>query len=121
MDVTERDLLAGLRAGDEARFAWLVDTYSAPMLRVAPAYVGSRSVAEEVVQDTWLALLEGLDRFEGRSSLKTWLFRVLLNIARTRGAREHRTTPFADVFAERDDTPTVDPDRFLPEDHPRWP
>ncbi len=83
-------LVAGLRAGDEAAFVALVRRYQPALLRLAEATVGSRAVAQEVTQDTWLAVLRGVDRFEGRSSLKTWLFRILLNRARTAIGREHR-------------------------------
>lgn len=120
----ELRLVAELRAGSETAFASLVDAHSAAMLRVASAYVSSRAVAEEVVQDTWLALLEGLDRFEERSSVKTWLFRVLVNIAKTRSTRERRTVPFSALGGEDaadDEGPTLDPSRFLPADHERWP
>src|SRR5262245_65538417 len=79
--------------GDERAFEELVDRYSAAMLRLAQDFVRSRAVAEEVVQETWLAVLNGIDRFEGRSSLKTWLFRILVNKAKTRGMREARTVP----------------------------
>ena len=116
-------LLEGLRAGDEAAFTELVDRYSSSMLRVARMYVPSQAVAEEVVQETWLGVLTGLERFEGRSSLKTWLFRILVNRARTRGERERRTVPFA-TLAGREaegDEPAVGPERFLPADHDRWP
>ena len=84
--------------------------YGAGMLRVARIYVSSRAVAEEVVQDAWLGVLNGIDRFEGRSSLKTWLFRIVANTAKTRGVREARSAPFSS-FA--DDQPSVTPDRFL--------
>jgi len=116
-------LLEGLRAGNEAAFTELVDRYSSSMLRVARMYVPSQAVAEEVVQETWLGVLTGLERFEGRSSLKTWLFRILVNRARTRGERERRTVPFATLAgreAEGED-PAVGPERFLPADHDRWP
>ena len=116
-------LLEGLRAGDEAAFTELVDRYSSSMLRVARMYVPSQAVAEEVVQETWLGVLTGLERFEGRSSLKTWLFRILVNRARTRGERERRTVPFATLAgreAEGED-PAVGPERFFPADHDRWP
>jgi RNA polymerase sigma-70 factor (ECF subfamily) len=124
-EVTDADavLLEGLRAGDEAAFTELVDRYSSSMLRVARMYVPSQAVAEEVVQETWLGVLTGLERFEGRSSLKTWLFRILVNRARTRGERERRTVPFATLAgreAEGED-PAVGPERFLPADHDRWP
>jgi len=101
----DEELLRRLRAGDETAFAALVEQYHAPMIRLATAYVPSRAVAEEVVQDTWLGLVRGIDRFEGRSSLKTWLFRILVNRARTAGPRERRHLPLG--AGE-----TVDPDRF---------
>jgi RNA polymerase sigma-70 factor (ECF subfamily) len=88
----EGELVARLRAGEEDAFVALVGMYQARLLRVAESVVASRSVAEEVVQDTWLAVVRGVDRFEGRSSFKTWLFSVLLNRARTTAGREHRTT-----------------------------
>jgi RNA polymerase sigma-70 factor, ECF subfamily len=108
MEHADEQLVAGLRAGDEAAFAELMRAYGAGMLRVALMYVSSRAVAEEVVQDAWLGVLKGIDRFEGRSSLKTWLFRIVANTAKTRGVRESRSTPFSS-FGEA----TVDPDRFL--------
>lgn len=88
----EGDLVVRLREGDEAAFATLVAMYQTRLLRLAGTVVRSRSVAEEVVQDTWLAVVRGVDRFEGRSSFKTWLFRILLNRARTTAGREHRST-----------------------------
>ena len=115
-------LLDALRAGDEAAFRSLVVRHHAAMVRVASAYVPSRAVAEEVVQETWLAVLEGLDRFEGRSSLKTWMFRILINRAKTRGVREHRSIPvsaFERADDDEDDGPAVDPDRFFAPEH-RW-
>jgi len=100
------ELLLRLRSGDERAFVSLVERYQEQMLRLAASFVPSRAVAEEVVQDTWLALLRGLDAFEGRSSLRTWLFRILVNQARTTGTREHRSVPVADP------EPAVDPARF---------
>jgi RNA polymerase sigma-70 factor (ECF subfamily) len=91
------------------------------MLRVALTYVPSRAVAEEVVQEAWLAALRGIDDFEGRSSLKTWLFRILTNLAIKGGGRERRSAPFSALSAADRDGPVVDPDRFLPADHDRWP
>jgi len=116
-------LLDRLRAGDEAAFMELVERYGASMLRVARMYVPSQAVAEEVVQETWLGVLTGLERFEGRSSLRTWLFRILVNRARTRGERERRTVPFASLAGREaeGDEPAVGPERFLPADHERWP
>jgi len=117
-------LLVALRRGDEHAFMALVDRYGALMLRVASMYVRTPSVAEEVVQETWLAILEGIGRFEGRSTLKTWIFRILSNRAKTRGEREARCLPFsacAPAGDSDDDGPTVDADRFLGPDHPQWP
>ena len=106
-------LLARLRLGDEQAFATLVARYRPSMLRVARMYVSSDAVAEDVVGETWLGFLRGLDRFEGRSSLKTWLFRILVNRAITRGKREARSVPFSALDAGDDgDSPTVDADRF---------
>ena len=103
---SDAELLERLRSGDERAFVSLVERYGDPMLRLAASFVPSRAIAEEVVQDTWLALLRGLGGFEGRSSLKTWLFRILVNQARTTGTREHHTVPVADP------EPAVDPARF---------
>jgi RNA polymerase sigma-70 factor (ECF subfamily) len=100
------ELLIRLRSGDERAFVSLVRHYQEQMLRLAAGFVPSRAVAEEVVQDTWLAVLRGLDAFEGRSSLKTWLFRILVNQARTTGTKEHRSVPVPEP------EPAVDPARF---------
>jgi RNA polymerase sigma-70 factor, ECF subfamily len=89
----EADLVAQLRAGDEAAVSRLVDQWSPTMLRVAQSFVDSPQSAEDVVQDAWLGMLIGLARFEGRSSLRTWVFTILVNRARSRGAREARTVP----------------------------
>jgi RNA polymerase sigma-70 factor (ECF subfamily) len=86
----EAALLTALRAGDEAAFARLVDTHTPALLRAARTYVRSHEIAEEVVQETWIALIKGIDKFEGRSSLRTWLFAVMINIAKARGIRERR-------------------------------
>jgi RNA polymerase sigma-70 factor (ECF subfamily) len=107
----ERDLVEALRHGDEAAFASLVDELTPSMLRVARMYVSSQAVAEEVVQEAWVGVLRGIDRFESRSSLKTWIFRILTNTAKTRGIREARSVPFSSLAD--DDEPAVDPDRFL--------
>src|SRR5262245_17213693 len=114
-------IVAALKAGDEAAFMQLVAQYGPSMLRVALLYVRTHAVAEEVVQDAWLGVLRGIDRFEGRSSLKTWVFRILTNTAKTRSEREGRCLPFSalspgDLEAGE---PSVDPDRFLG-DHERW-
>jgi RNA polymerase sigma-70 factor, ECF subfamily len=103
----DAELLAGLRRGEEAAFMALVDRYGPMMLRVALGHVRSRAVAEEVVQEAWLGVLNSLPRFEGRALLRTWLLRILVNRARTRGAREARSLPFS-AF----DEPAVDPERF---------
>lgn len=115
----EQELVQRLRDGDEAAFAELIDTYGATMLRVAQMFVRDRATAEEVVQETWLAVLNGIDRFEGRSSLKTWLFRILTNRAKTRGQRDGRMVPFSSLAgAGEEGEPSVDPDRFLGPDSP---
>jgi RNA polymerase sigma-70 factor, ECF subfamily len=105
-------LVAGLRARDETVFARLVDAWGATMRRVARMHVSTDATAEEVVQDTWLGVLRGVDRFEGRSSLRTWVFRILVNTARTRGVREHRSVPMSSLGRSDGEGPTVDPDRF---------
>jgi RNA polymerase sigma-70 factor, ECF subfamily len=111
-------LLAGLRAGDELAFRMLVTRHHSSMRRVALSYVPSAAIAEEVVQETWLAVIRGLDRFEQRSSLKTWIFGILVNRARSRGVQEHRSMPFSSLEgSSADDGPTVDPDRFLGPEH----
>jgi RNA polymerase sigma-70 factor, ECF subfamily len=117
----DHELVQRLRDGDEMAFAELIDRYGAMMLRVAQMYVRDRATAEEVVQETWLAVLNGIERFEERSSLKTWLFRILTNRAKTRGQRDGRMIPFsalAGEAAESDET-SVSPDRFLGPDSAR--
>ncbi len=113
------ELVRALRAGEEAAFSQLVDTFGRSMLRVASLYVRDRAVAEEVVQEVWIGVMRGIDRFEGRASLRTWLFSILVNTAKTRGAREARSVPFA---ALGDDAvqPAVPEDRFLA-DGTAWP
>jgi RNA polymerase sigma-70 factor, ECF subfamily len=108
----ESKLVAALRAGDEQAFMELVDRYGPSMLRLARTFVSSRAIAEEVVQETWLGVLKGIGRFEGRSSLKTWIFRILANVARTKGERESRSLPFSSFEAAGSDEPAVDPSRF---------
>src|SRR5919108_6454359 len=112
-------VVAALRRGDETVFVELVTVYSGPLLRLAQDFVRTRSVAEEVVQETWLAVLNGIDRFEGRSSLKTWLYRILVNKAKTRGVREARTVPFS-ALAPDDDERAVPEERFRGADD-QWP
>jgi RNA polymerase sigma-70 factor (ECF subfamily) len=98
----DRRVIDALRARDEATFATLVDRYSASLVRLARVYVHDQSTAEEVVQDAWIGLLESLDRFEGRSSLKTWLFRILINCARSRARKDSRAIPFSSAFTSED-------------------
>jgi RNA polymerase sigma-70 factor (ECF subfamily) len=124
-DHADAQLVAELRVGDEAAFAKLVDDYGPTLLRLALAHVPSRAVAEEVVQETWLAVLRGIDRFEGRSSLRTWITSILLNTARTRGERERRTLPISFLRRRREEgraEPAVDPDRFQGrgDERPGW-
>ena len=111
----EGALVEALRRGDEAAFAQLVDELNGPLTRLALAHVPSRAVAEDVVGDTWLGVIRGIDDFEGRSSLRTWIFQILLNIARTRGKREKRALPFSSLRRrdpEGRDEPAVEPSRF---------
>jgi RNA polymerase sigma-70 factor (ECF subfamily) len=113
--MTDDALLERLRAGDEDAFAVLLDGWSGGMLRLARSFVSTEESAAEVVQETWLAVIEGIDRFEGRSSLKTWVYRILANTAKRRGVREYKVVPMSSV----DDTgPTVDPSRFRPAGDP---
>jgi RNA polymerase sigma-70 factor, ECF subfamily len=109
---SESRLVAALRAGDEQAFVTLVRRHHASLKRVARAYVSTDAVAEEVVQETWLAVIGALERFEQRASLKTWLFHILTNKAKTRGMRERRTVPFASLARVDEDEPAVAPERF---------
>jgi RNA polymerase sigma-70 factor, ECF subfamily len=115
-------LVAALCRGNADAFATLVDRHSPAMIRVAMAYVPTRAAAEEAVQETWIGVMRGIDGFEGRASLKTWIFRILTNVAMRSGARERRSMPFS-ALAEAENTgePSVDPDRFLPADHELFP
>jgi RNA polymerase sigma-70 factor (ECF subfamily) len=120
-ELPDLSISAALIAGDERAFGALVDAYGPQMLRVAMVHTPSRAVAEEVVQEAWIGVLEGLPRFEGRSSLKTWIFRILVNRAITRGTRERRSAPFSTVWDTRGPAePAVDPTRFL-DDAAGWP
>jgi RNA polymerase sigma-70 factor (ECF subfamily) len=120
-DAADEDLVERARTGDEEAFAELVTRYTPALQRLARMYVATQAAAEDVVQETWLGVLRGLERFEGRSAFKTWLFRILVNRAKTRGVREHRSIPFASLGTggdggdESDDGPTVDPTRFVEE------
>jgi RNA polymerase sigma-70 factor (ECF subfamily) len=119
--VGEEKLVESLRAGDEDAFRRLVREYQPSLVRVARIYVPTQAAAEEVAAETWLAVLNGLDRFEGRSSLRTWIFRILTNIAKTRAVRDGRTLPFSALDPGRVPEAAVDADRFLDPEHPRWP
>ena len=107
----EGELIAALRAGDEAVFSRLVNDWSRPMLTLARNFVSTEASAEEVVQETWLAVIKGLDRFEGRSALRTWVYRILVNTAKSRGVKEHRTLPWSSVAGD-DAGPSLDPALF---------
>lgn len=118
----ELELVAALRRGNESAFNRLVKAHHSCLVRVARMYVGSHAVSEEVVQETWLGVLKGLDKFEGRCSLKTWIFQILINRAKTRGEREGRMIPFSAMFDAQSDPgePAVDPSQFN-ENDPEWP
>jgi RNA polymerase sigma-70 factor (ECF subfamily) len=108
-------LVARLRRGEESAFALVLDHWSGGMLRLARSFVSTEESAAEVVQETWLAVIEGIGRFEARSSLKTWVYRILTNTAKRRGIREHRVVPLSSID---DSGPTVDPSRFRPDGDP---
>ena len=108
----EAELVARLRGGDERAFEALVDRHYASMLAVARGYVRTRAIAEEVVQEAWVGVLNGIDRFEARSSLRTWIMRIVVNIAISRGEREARSVPFSSFASAEGDEPAVDPERF---------
>jgi RNA polymerase sigma-70 factor (ECF subfamily) len=112
-------LVAALQRGDEWAFTELIDRYGAVMLRVARSYVRSTAVAEDVVQETWMAVIRGVARFEARSSVRTWLFRILTNRAKTRAEREGRCVPFSSLTGEDEDWEGAVPaERFLHPQHP---
>jgi RNA polymerase sigma-70 factor, ECF subfamily len=108
----DRALVELLRAGDETAFMMLVDELGPSMRRVARMYVSTDAVADDVVQEAWLGVVRGLDGFEGRSSLRTWIFRILVNTAKTRGQREGRSVPFSSLAGDDLDAPTFDPSAF---------
>lgn len=114
--LNETDLIAAIKRRDETAFVQMVTRYQGSLLRLALIYAQSRAVAEEIVQEAWLGVLQGIEHFEGRSSFKTWLTRILVNRAKTRAAREGRTIPFSAL-----DEPSVPSERFLGSDHPEWP
>jgi RNA polymerase sigma-70 factor (ECF subfamily) len=118
MPGTDEELLTRLRAGDEAAFRDLIEAHHSALFRLARTFLKEPASAEEVVQETWLAVLEGLDRFEGRSALKSWIFSILANKARTRAVRDGRTVLFSEMTAGDDDgDPAVDPSRFKANGH----
>ncbi|WP_030523484.1 RNA polymerase sigma factor [Nocardia rhamnosiphila] len=115
-DLPADDILVNrLRSGDEAAFALILDTWSGSMLRLAQSFVSTPASAEEVLQDTWIAVIRGLDGFEGRAALKTWVFRILVNTAKKRGIKERRTIPFTSLIPE-DSGPAAGPTRFQTSD-----
>jgi len=111
----EWELVAALRSGDEAAFQALVKRYHRAMVRIARAYLSSDAIAEDAVQEAWLGVLKGIDGFEGRASVKSWIFRITAYCAKSRGAREGRLVPLSSLEEDGDDGPAVDPDRFQPE------
>ena len=110
----ELEIVQALRIGDEAAFSSLIERYHGQLIRLARAFVPSQAVAEEVVQETWLAVLQGITNFEGRSSLKTWIFQILTNRAKTKGQRESRYVLFSDLAGSRDQENdiAIEPERF---------
>lgn len=118
----DAELIDALREGSEGAFGVLLDRYHNHMLHVASMYV-PQGMAEDVVQEAWLGVLRGIDKFEARSSLRTWIFRILINCAKTRVRREARSIPFSSVWdpAEDPGEPSVDPSRFLDAGHPQFP
>ena len=118
-DDEERGAVSALRSGDEIAFLAVVRRYYSTMIRIAMGYVSDRSLAEDVVQETWLAVYRGIGRFRGQSSLKTWIIRILINCAKTRGARERRFVHYSG--SDDGEEGFLEPARFLPADHDRWP
>ena len=116
----DQEMVRRLRSGDDRAFAEVVDAWSPVMLRVARSHVSTDASAEEVVQEAWMAVIRGLDQFEGRSALRTWVFRILTNLAKTRGVRESRTVPLSSLDSGEASGPSVDPERFRTADDP-WP
>jgi RNA polymerase sigma-70 factor (ECF subfamily) len=116
-------LVERLRKRDEASFLEIVRRYHGSLVRLAQSFVNNKAAAEEVAQETWLGVLQGIDRFEGRSSLKTWIFQILVNRAKTRGQRESRSIPFSALWDPATDPgePSVDPSRFHGPEDPEWP
>jgi RNA polymerase sigma-70 factor (ECF subfamily) len=117
----ESALVAALQRGDEDAFRTVFNRHDATLRRLARSYARSDALADEIAQETWLGVIRGIDRFEGRASLKTWIFRIMINVARTRSAREARSIPFASAAAPDPDGEPIDADRFFGADHDRWP
>ena len=111
--VDESSIVQRLRNGDSAAFRELVTKHQPSLLRLANTFVPSLAAAEEVVQETWIAVIRGIDKFEQRSTLKTWITRILVNIARTKGVKERRTVPMGSLVGDTSDNAAVDPDRFV--------
>jgi RNA polymerase sigma-70 factor, ECF subfamily len=116
----DEQIVAALRAGDEHTFRELFQHHHSAMKRAARGYVQSDAVAEEIVQETWLAVITGIDRFEGRSALGTWIFSILINQAKSHSTRERRTLPFSSMSPSSGDEPAVGADRFQKDDE-AWP
>lgn len=123
MSSEDRLSVLGLRNRDEASFLELVQRYHGSLVRIAQSFVNSRAIAEEVAQETWLGVLQGIDRFEGRCSLKTWIFQILINRAKTRGVREARSVSFSALGRAKSDVSdfAVDPSCFLVSDDLKQP
>ena len=117
----DRALVDRLRAGDESTFLAIVEKNHRAMVRVAMGYVSSEGVAEEVVQEAWVGILQGLHKFEGRCPLRAWMFRILINCAKMRGAREARSVPFSALESESSEGECRPVESFRPPDDPRWP
>lgn len=117
IQLDDEAVLSALRQRDERVFVELVEGWGGVMLRIADAHLGNRALAEEIVQEAWLTVLRTLDRFERRSSLRTWVIGIVVNLARSRARAERRSVP----FPADENTASVDPARFLPANHARWP
>lgn len=114
-------LIKSLRAGDDSSFTRIVEQFHTSMVRLAYTILGDQAIAEEVAQETWLAVLQGLQGFEGRSSLKTWIFTILTNRAKTRSQRESRSTSYFELEESFLESPSVNPDRYNPPAAEKWP
>jgi len=121
LSAEDRGLVERLRSGDERTFLTMVEKNHRAMVRVALGHVSSEAVAEEVVQEAWIGILQGLDRFEGRCPLRAWMFRILVNCAKLRGSREARSVPFSALESENEEGKKRPAESFRPPDDPRWP